>query len=107
MSPNFNEHYIQNQIREWCGKNNYLCFRCNVGRILTAQNTYFDTGLPSGFSDLLVLDNDGHAIFVEVKAPGGKQRDDQKKFEATVTARGFRYLLVNSLEKFTEKLLNS
>lgn len=94
------EHYIQNQIRLWCGQHNLLAFRCNVGKILTAQNTWFDTGLPSGFSDLLILDNNGHAIFCEVKAAGGRQRQDQVKFQQLVEARGFTYILAHSLEEF-------
>ena len=100
-----NEHYIQNQIRLWCGQHNLLCFRCNVGRILTANNTYFDTGLPSGFSDLLILDNDGNAIFCEVKASKGRQRPDQKKFQQEVESRKFRYILAHSLEEFIQKFL--
>ena len=99
-TASLSEHYIQNQIREWCGNNNLLCFRCNVGRVLTADNIWFDTGLPSGFSDLLILDNNGHAIFCEVKSLTGKQRPDQKKFESVVTSRGFLYILAHSLNEF-------
>lgn len=106
MHNKYSEHYIQNQIRLWCGQHNLLCFRCNVGRVLTAQNTYFDTGLPSGFSDLLILDNNGHVIFCEVKNATGKQRLDQIKFQQMVTERHFKYILVHSLEEFQEKLLN-
>ena len=101
-----NEHYIQNQIRLWCGQHGYIAFRCNVGKVLTAQNTYFDTGLPSGFSDLLVLGNHGDIYFVECKAAKGKQRPDQIKFQQMVEERGFKYILANSVEKFQEKLLN-
>jgi len=99
-----NEHYIQNQIRLWCGQHNYLAFRCNVGKVLCADGSWFDTGLPSGFSDLLILDNAGHAIFCECKDRYGTQRKEQKSFEKTVTDRGFKYILAHSLEEFIGKI---
>lgn len=90
------EHAIMNSIRLWCGEHNILCFRCNVGRVRTADGGWFDTGLPEGFSDLLIL-HEGKCIFCEVKAPGGKQRPDQIKFMQTVRERGFTYLLAYSV----------
>lgn len=92
------EHAIMNQIRQWCGENNYLCFRCNVGRVRMAKGGWFDTGLPSGFSDLLILGVHGDTYFCEVKAPGGKQRPDQINFMNIVRERGFKYILAYSVE---------
>lgn len=99
-SYNHSEHYIQNQIREWCGQHNLLAFRCNVGKVLTADNRWFDTGLPEGFSDLLVLGNHGDIYFVECKTKTGKQRQDQINFQKVVEERGFKYILAHSLEEF-------
>lgn len=106
MKSMHNEHYIQNQIRLWCGQHDYLCFRCNVGKVLTAQNTWFDTGLPEGFSDLLILTDNGKAIFCEVKSAVGKQRMAQRQFELEVTGRGFKYILAHSLEEFINEINN-
>lgn len=103
--PN-SEHYIQDSIRLWCGQHNYLCFRCNVGKVLTSQNKWFDTGLPSGFSDLLILGTHGDIYFCEVKSPTGKQRYDQKIFQETVEARGFKYILAHSLNEFISFIEN-
>lgn len=88
----------------WCGKHNLLAFRCNVGKILTAQNTWFDTGLPEGFPDLLILGTDGDIYFCEVKNAKGRQREDQKRFQKIVTERGFKYMLPHSLDEFIEQL---
>ena len=98
------EHKIMNEIRIWCGEHDYLCFRCNVGKIMMSNGCWFDTGLPSGFSDLLVLGCHGDVYFIEVKSPGGKQRDDQKSFERIVTERGFVYKIVRCVED-VEKFL--
>ena len=91
------EHNIQNAIRLWCGEHDILCFRCNVGRVLMADGGFFDTGLPNGFSDLIILYN--HTIyFCECKTTKGKQRDDQLKFQRMVEARGYTYFIARSID---------
>lgn len=99
-----NEHYIQNEIRLWCGKHNIKAFRCNVGRVLTSDNIWFDTGLPNGFSDLIILPGNERIIFCECKTLKGKQREDQKRFEREMTAFGYKYILAHSLQEFIEKI---
>lgn len=93
MTP---EHKIMNEIRLWCGEHNILCFRCNVGKVRMVDGGWFDTGLPEGFSDLLIL-HKGITYFVEVKTPTGKQRPDQMIFERTVREHGFTYLIARSV----------
>lgn len=100
----FLEHKIMNEIRLWCGQNNILCFRCNVGKVRTADGGWFDTGLPEGFSDLLIL-HKGHCIFCEVKTPTGKQRDCQIQFQKIVEERGFIYIVARSV-KDVEKTIS-
>jgi len=41
---------------------------------------------------------DGRSVFVEVKRPGGRQSEYQKKFQAAVEAAGFEYVLAKSVE---------
>lgn len=94
MTP---EHKIMNEIRLWCGQHNILCFRCNVGKIRTADGGWFDTGLPEGFPDLLILSNNGITYYVEVKTPTGKQRPDQIKFMNEIRKRGHIYLIARSV----------
>lgn len=74
------EHKIQNQIRlaiaEHC-----VIFRINVGKVKTPDGRYFDTGVPTGFSDLFgVRKSDGKAVFIEVKTKRGKPTQKQKQF---------------------------
>ena len=74
------EHKIQNQIRlalaEYC-----VIFRINVGKGKTPDGRYFDTGVPTGFSDLFgVRKADGKAVFIEVKTKTGNPTLKQKQF---------------------------
>lgn len=100
MSP---EHRIQNEIRLWCGEHDVLCFRCNVGRVRTADGKYFDTGLPEGFSDLIILFN-RTVYFCEVKTRTGRQRDRQIEFQRTVESRGYTYFVARSASDVAKAL---
>ena len=61
------------------------------------------TGLRAGVSDLIVV-QPNRCIYVEVKTATGEQSDKQKEFEQIVTALGFEYWLVRSLQDFINKL---
>lgn len=100
------EKNIQNEIRAWCGEHDIPCFRCNVGKVQCIDGTWFDTGLPPGFSDLIALAN--HTIyFIEVKAKYGQQRDEQRRFQAMVTARGYTYIVARSIDNVAKVLYNN
>ena len=97
------EHVIQNQIRLWCGKHDILCFRCNVGRVRLDNGYFFDTGLPEGFPDLIILFNKT-IYFCEVKTKSGKQRQAQIDFMEEVRRRGYNYFVARSTQD-VEKIL--
>ncbi len=54
-------------------------------------------GCYKGMSDLQAL-KDGRSVFVEVKRPGGRQSEYQKKFQEAVEAAGFEYVLAKSVD---------
>ena len=95
MTP---EHRVMNEIRLWCGEHDVLCFRCNVGKVRAADGSWFDTGLPNGFPDLLILDNHGHTLYCEVKALKGRQSEDQVRFMGLVRSKGHHYIVARSAE---------
>ena len=97
------EHNIQNQIRLWCSEHDILCFRCNVGKVKTIYGTWFDTGLPEGFSDLIILYN-ATIYFCECKTLIGKQREDQIKFMNVVRQHGYNYFVARSIEDVKEAI---
>jgi hypothetical protein len=68
-------------------------------------------GVKKGVADLFlsvaqyyfVNNEHGHpGLYIEVKAPKGVQSDSQKAFEAAVTAQGYKYVIVRSLDEFME-----
>ena len=100
------EHNIQNEIRLWCGERNILCFRCNVGKVQCIDGTWFDTGLPEGFSDLIILAN-GTIYFCEVKTKYGQQRKAQIDFERIVTEHGYKYFVARGIDDVSKIISNN
>ena len=103
------EARIQQEICIWL-KNNYgtklnnpqcaIFSVPNEGKNAKEQASKIATGLMSGVSDLIVLLPGMRVLFVEVKDARGTQKPKQKAFERIVTALGFPYYLVRSLEDF-------
>lgn len=75
-----NEMLLLNKIRLALQEQNCITFRCNVGKVKMADGRWFDTGLPSGFSDLLAIRKDGKACFIEVKDGNNKPSEKQCNF---------------------------
>lgn len=101
MTP---EQYLDKQIMLYCGGRNWLCFHANVGNVLTANGTYFRTGLPVGFPDLLILTDTGKTIFCETKIHPRKPTVDQVNFINNLVSRGFTAFVAYSLDEFIKKV---
>lgn len=106
-----NEDIIQAEIYKWfhnnhcAGKKNIIFSVPNGGTRNKIEAIKLKaTGLMPGVSDLIVL-LPSKCLFIEVKTDTGKQSDNQKVFESKVTALGFDYYLVRSLDDFKRILL--
>lgn len=95
MTP---EHIIQNKIRAELSPY-AIIFRANVGKILTPDGRFFDTGLPPGFPDLFGFrKSDGKIIFIEVKTPAGRVSAAQQRFQRIVSAFPVIYGVCRSVD---------
>jgi len=82
------EHNFQNLARKELSKLGFVTFRVNVGKVKMHDGRYFDTGLPKGFSDLMVLKK-GKLSFVELKAGKNKPSEEQINFINQMIKNGF------------------
>lgn len=59
-------------------------------------------GLTPGVSDMSFFLPRGvfHGLFIELKTPIGRQRDDQKRWQQAVEAAGYRYEIIRTFEDF-------
>lgn len=100
MSLISEEHYIQNDIRVKLAQAGYIVFRTNVGKVKTSDGRWFDTGLPTGFPDLMGYKPDnGRIFFIEVKTDRGRRRKDQVQFAKNVASQNVIYGVARSAEQ--------
>ena len=94
------EAAIQDSIRVALAQAGYVVFRTNVGKVKTADGRFFDTGLPSGFPDLMGYKPDnGRIFFLEVKTPVGRRRKDQVTFANGLLNKNVIYGVVRSADE--------
>ena len=75
------EQALQDSIRVELAQAGYIVFRTNVGKVKTADGRWFNTGLPTGFPDLVgYKPENGKIFFIEVKTKTGRRRKDQVEF---------------------------
>ena len=124
MIPELSEHDIQSQIRITISQNK-LCtsFRCNLAQGYTGDKIIknadrsikiinprpFNTGLPKGFSDLLIItpiiitaemigQRFARAGFLEIKTATGRPTKDQLNFIEQMQMLGARAGVARSVE---------
>lgn len=108
------EHDIQNKIRlEFGQRTDGVLFRANVGQAWTGSRITrhpdgsvtiynarpFSSGLPTGFSDLFGVMPGGRAVFLEIKAPGGRVTEAQRRFVAGMHRLGAAAGIAYSVEQ--------
>lgn len=94
------ESAIQDSIRVALAQAGYVVFRTNVGKVKTADGRWFDTGLPTGFPDLMgYKPENGKIFFIEVKTPKGKRRADQVLFAKNLRDKNVIYGVARSAEE--------
>ena len=94
------EGAIQDSIRVALAQAGYIVFRANVGKVKTADGRWFDTGLPTGFPDLMGYKPDnGRMFFIEVKTPIGHRRKDQVDFANGLRDKNVIYGVARSAEQ--------
>lgn len=100
MTIKTKEQAIQDSIRVALAEHGYIVFRTNVGKVKTADGRFFDTGLPSGFPDLMgYKPGNGRIFFIEVKTPKGKRRADQIRFAQNLRDKNVIYGVARSAEE--------
>lgn len=69
------------------------------------RNYFHQLGMLSGVSDLILVFLNT-VLFIECKAPRGRQSIEQINFQKRVEALGFKYYIIRDLEELKELLNN-
>lgn len=92
MTP---ETAIKHTIRDYLTVHKWFVFP-----ILQGMGAY------KGISDLVAC-KDGKTMFIEVKAPRGKQSEHQAKFEINVKQSGCHYLIARGYEDVRDYMIKN
>lgn len=102
------EAALQSEIRLALGqRDDVMLFRINVGKFrpLHGPQDRVIQSAPNGTPDLLgVLAPHGRALAIEVKAPKGRQREEQQAFQRAWEARGGLYILARSVDDVLSRI---
>lgn len=102
------EAKLQNEIRLALGRNpNVVLFRNNVG-VAKHEDSFvrYGVGGPGG-SDLIgILAPSGRFIALEVKVPGGRVSEEQKRFGELIRSKGGIFAVVYSVDDALKVVAN-
>lgn len=94
------EQATQDAIRVKLAQAGYIAFRTNVGRVKTADGRWFESGLPTGFPDLMgYKPENGRIFFLEVKTETGRRRKDQVMFANGLRDKNVIYGVARSADE--------
>ena len=101
------EQATQDAIRVKLAQAGYVVFRTNVGKVKTADGRWFDTGLPTGFPDLMgYKPQNGRIFFIEVKTETGRRRKDQVLFAKNLRDKNVIYGVARSADEAVKIVKN-
>ena len=99
MTP---ETALKNSIMIDCGKRGWICLHINVGKVLMADGSYFSTGVPVGWLDLLILTDHGITLYVETKIRPNKPSDKQIDMIALLNSKHHKTAVVYDMNEWRE-----
>ena len=71
-------------------------------------NRLVQEGAKAGVADLFLMhaSNGFHGLYIEMKAPKGRHRPEQKAFEHSALLEGYEYKIARSLDEFIAIIKN-
>jgi hypothetical protein len=100
----------ETRLQAACVKLYYMLWPRHAGRLFLNHNNprgprhgqlLKSMGLVAGVADMTLLGDNG-AVFIEFKTTKGTQNQNQKSWQKTCEAAGYRYYLVKSVSQFQE-----
>ena len=87
------ENLIKRQVKDYLDLKGYFHFYLLAG-----------IGAFLGAPDIIAIKNN-RVLFLEIKRPGGKQSEHQRKFQLNIEGQGGKYYIVESLEDLIQIIL--
>ena len=87
------ENLIKRQVKDYLDLRGYFHFYLLAG-----------IGAFLGAPDIIAIKNN-RVLFLEIKRPGGKQSEHQRKFQLNIEGQGGEYYIVEKLEDLIQIIL--
>lgn len=103
------ESVIQREICDYLFERGYFFWRSNNVPVFAVSNDgvrrfrSLPKYTPKGLPDILLVNENGMLIGIEVKRPGEKLKPDQAKFALDLIKTNARYHCVHSLDELKER----
>lgn len=92
------EKALQNQVMLDCGKRGWLCFHFNPGGCQLPNGTYFKSGVPKGWLDLIIFPKNNKVFFAEMKIKPNKPTKEQIVFMQIMKQNGYFCKVIYNLQ---------
>jgi hypothetical protein len=93
---------LQKNIEIDCGKRGWVCFHFNPGKKHLIDNTWWNSGIPKGWPDLIIFTNKGTTFFVETKVKYNKPSKEQRIFKEVFNKKGHVVEYVYSMQQWND-----
>jgi len=107
MQTKVSESQIQSTLIDYLLRKKHFVIRLNnipPTQIVGGQRVFrrMPKGSVKGLADLLVILDPNQYVWLEVKAPNGKQSPDQKEFQSNIERLAGEYYVVRKIEDLIE-----
>lgn len=99
------ETRLKNEILLDCGNRNWVGFHINVGSVQMPDGTWFTTGVPKGWPDLLILTDTGLTIYIETKIKPRKPTKNQRDMLNMLWKKHQKVALIYSFDEWLDYLV--
>jgi len=93
---------LQKSIELECGKLGWVCFHFNPGKKQLVDATWWNSGIPKGWPDLIIFTDFGLTFFVETKIKYNKPSKEQKTFKRVLNSKQHIVENIYSYDEWTQ-----
>ena len=89
-----------------CGKRGWVCYHFNPGKKQLVDATWWNSGVPTGWPDLIIFTDFGLTFFVETKIKYNKPSKEQRTFKRVLNEKKHIVENIYSMEKWLDLVIS-
>lgn len=93
---------LQRMIEIDCGKRGWICYHFNPGKKQLVDASWWSSGVPKGWPDLIIFTDFGLTFFVETKVKYNKPSKEQMIFKRVFNQKNHIVEYIYSMDKWLD-----